>query len=63
MLSDSLERLLKDYKKPLEESNPPILAENKVFFYEFLVLGVKLNGVYLGLLFEHSTPLPPPFFQ
>jgi len=33
---DSLERLLKDYKKPLEESNPPILAENKVsmIFYK-----------------------------
>ena len=32
LISDSLERLLKEYKKPLEESNPPILAENKVNF-------------------------------
>jgi len=27
---DSLSRLVQDYKKPLEESNPPILPENKV---------------------------------
>ncbi|XP_023325596.1 rho guanine nucleotide exchange factor 10 [Eurytemora carolleeae] len=27
---ESLQRLLEDYKKPLEESSPPILSENKV---------------------------------
>ena len=27
---DSLNRLVSDYKKPLEESNPPILTESKV---------------------------------
>ena len=27
---ESLSRLITDYKKPLEESNPPILSESKV---------------------------------
>ena len=27
---DSLNRLVNDYKKPLEESNPPILTDSKV---------------------------------
>ena len=45
---DSLNRLVNDYKKPLEESNPPILTNSKVATMFYRVPKILQFGVATG---------------